>query len=106
MLVEELNTEFQLLVGKAGLMMPTTAVNPTANVGIDSNKTLLINAYRHALNPKTCTRILLGETTPRSLAGWMAKVVTFNNNWHQTQMMRNDHSSGSSKGSGKKGQSY
>jgi len=106
MLVEELNTEFRLLVGRAGLTMPTTAVNPAATVGIDSNETLLIDAYQRALNPKTCTRILLGETTPRSLAGWMAKAVTFDNNWRQTQMMRNDHPSGSSKGSGKKGQSY
>jgi len=105
MLVEELNTEFQLLVGRAGLTWPTTAVVPTANVVISSNKTLLINAYRRVLNPKTCTRILMGETTPRSLAGWMAKAVTLNNNWRQTQMMRGDHNSGPSKGS-KNGQSY
>jgi len=35
----------------------------------------------------------------------MAKAVTLDNNWHQTQTMRGDHSSGSSKGS-KNGQSY
>ena len=41
----------------------------------------------------------MGETTPRSLAGWMAKAVTLDNNWHQTQMMRGDHNSGPSKSS-------
>ena len=45
MLVEELNTEFRLLVGRAGLTWPTTAVVPAANVVIGSNETLLINAY-------------------------------------------------------------
>jgi len=99
MLVEELNTEFRLLVGKAGLTMPTTAIVPAANATIDSNETLLIDAYRRALNPKTCTRILLGETTPKSLAGWMAKAVTLDNNWRQTQLMRGDNSSGSSRNS-------
>jgi len=64
MLVEELNTEFRLLVGRAGLTMPTTAVAPAPTIGIDSNETLLIDAYRRALNPKSCTRILMGETTP------------------------------------------
>jgi len=105
MLVEELNTEFRLLVGRAGLTWPTTAVVPAANVAIGSNETLLIDAYRRALNPKTCTRILMGETTPRSLAGWMAKAVTLDNNWRQTQMMRGDYNSGPSKNS-KNGRSY
>jgi len=99
MLVEELNTEFQLLIGRAGLTWPTTAVAPAATVTISSNETLLIDTYQRALNPKTCTRILMGETTPRSLVGWMVKVVTLNNNWHQTQMMRGDHNSGPSKSS-------
>jgi len=35
----------------------------------------------------------------------MAKAVTLNNNWRQTQMMRGDHNSGPSKGS-KNGRSY
>jgi len=41
----------------------------------------------------------LEETIPQSLAGWMTKTVTLDNNWHQTQMMRGDHSSGFSKNS-------
>jgi len=105
MLVEELNTKFWLLVGRAGLTMPITAVTPAPTIGIDSNETLLIDAYWHVLNLKTCTRILMGETTPRSLAGWMAKAVTLDNNWCQTQMMRGDHNSGPSKSS-KNGRSY
>jgi len=105
MLVEELNTEFRLLVGRAELTWPTTAVIPAANIVIGSNETLLIDTYRRALNPKTCTRILMGEMTPRSLAGWMAKTVTLDNNWRQTQMMRGDHNSRPSKSS-KNGQSY
>jgi len=47
----------------------------------------------------------MGETTPRSLVGWMAKAVTLDNNWCQTQMMRGDHNSRPSKSS-KNGQSY
>jgi len=45
MLVKELNTEFRLLVGRAGLTWPTTTVVPVANVVIGSNETLLIDAY-------------------------------------------------------------
>jgi len=77
MLIEELNTKFWLLIGKAGLTMPTTTVNPAANTTIDSNETLLIDAYWHALNLKTCTRILLGERPlDHLLDGWQRQSLS------------------------------
>lgn len=88
MLVEELNTEFRLLIGQAGLTMPTTGVNPPITTVIGSNKTLLINSYRRALNPSIGTKFLMGKTKPRSLAEWMAKAVMLDNNWRQANMMR------------------
>ncbi len=66
-MVEELNTEWELLVGQAA-------------IGADSDATL-IKAYQKVLNRPLLEKILDGDTVPTMIQGWKDKAVQFDNNY-------------------------
>jgi hypothetical protein len=72
--VEELVTEFRLLVGQAGIGDSTT-----------SDNIHLIGLFRNALNPALAKRILFGETVPTTIKGWYDKAVQFDSNFQMAR---------------------
>ncbi len=66
---EELNTEWDLLVGQA-------------NIGTD-NAATLIKAYQKVLNQPLLEKILDGETVPITIDGWKTKAVQLDNNYRR-----------------------
>ncbi len=64
---EELNTEWDLLVGQA-------------NIGTNSVATL-IKAYQKVLNRPLLEKILDGETVPTTINAWKLKAVQLDNNY-------------------------
>ncbi len=66
---EELNTEWDLLVGQA-------------DIGTDSSATL-IKAYQKVLNRPLLEKILDGEVVPITIQGWKDKAVQLDNNYRR-----------------------
>ena len=66
---EELNTEWDLLVGQA-------------NIGTDSAATL-IKAYQRVLKRPLLEKILDGETVPATIDAWKLKAVQLDNNYQR-----------------------
>ena len=66
---EELNTEWDLLVGQAGI---STAGDTT-----------LVKAYHKVLNRPLLEKILDGDTVPTTIDGWKAKAVQLDNNYRR-----------------------
>ncbi len=66
---EELNTEWESLVGQAA-------------IGTDSAATL-IKAYQKVLNRPLLEKILDGDTVPTTIQGWKDKAVQLDNNYRR-----------------------
>src|SRR6202789_1332243 len=67
--VEEMVTEFRLLVAHAGLTDET-----------ESDHIHLIDKFRKALNPNLAKKILYAETVPTTIQGWVDKAIQFDTN--------------------------
>ncbi len=66
---EELNTEWDLLVGQAGID--------------GAGDTTLVKAYHKVLNRPLLEKILDGDTVPTTIDGWKAKAVQLDNNYRR-----------------------
>jgi hypothetical protein len=63
---EDHNTQFKLLVGKAGIH--------------NAGDTVLIDYYKNTLHPRLLQKIMSMETIPNDIDGWYARATTFDNN--------------------------
>ena len=66
---EELNTEWDLLVGQAGI---DTAGDITP-----------VKAYQKVLNRPLLEKILDGDTVPTTIQGWKDKAIQLDNNYRR-----------------------
>jgi hypothetical protein len=76
--VEELNTEFLQIVGQAGMDRKTP-----------SDHVHLIGYYRKMLEPRLSCRILFSDDVPKTINGWMEKVIQFDTNWKMGNLFFN-----------------
>ena len=89
--VEEHNTDFKLLMGRAGM----------------TDQRTLINLYRRSISPKILVKIIAHDPMPNTLDEWMNKAVQLDKQWRimmgiLDRRTTNTRNTGSSKYQGKK----
>jgi hypothetical protein len=75
---EELNMEFLQIVGQAGMDRKT----PLDHLH-------LIGYYRKTLEPRLSHKILFSDDIPKTIDGWMEKVIQFDTNWRMGNLFFN-----------------
>jgi Zinc knuckle len=75
---KELNTEFLQIVRQAGMDRKTP-----------SDHLHLIGYYRKALEPRLSCKILFSDDVPKTIDGWMEKVIQFDTNWRMDNLFFN-----------------
>jgi Zinc knuckle len=75
---EKLNTEFLQIVGQVEMDRKTP-----------SDHLHLIGYYRKVLEPRLSHKILFSDNIPKTIDGWMEKVIQFDTNWRMGSLFFN-----------------